>query len=118
MLEFTPNEIRIKAVELGLIQDGDELPAHLRSRAAAALVRERSAAVPPRVVSEPLLADEIVIQPGGVILVNGEVFPWLVARQAMEIGLDPDDVSTVRLTLMAKSVQILKHEPREESEKK
>lgn len=117
-VQFSDHDITAKAVHLGLIREDETLPRHLRSRVVAVLVQEAASADPKQAAHEPELADEIVIQPGGVILVNGEPFPWLVARQAMEIGLNPDDVSTVRLTLMAKSVQVLKPEPREESEQK
>lgn len=115
-VQFSDDNITAKAVQLGLIREGESLPRHQRSRVVAALLQEAAGADPKQAAREPELADEIVIQPGGVILVNGEPFPWLVARQAMEIGLNPDGTSTVRLTLMAKSVQILKPEPREESE--
>lgn len=117
-VQISDDDITAKAVHLGLIREGEPLPRHQRSRVVAALLREAASADPKQAAREPELATEIVIQPGGVILINGEPFPWLVARQAMEIGLDPDDISTVRLTLMAKSVQILKHEPPEESEQK
>ncbi|WP_344089100.1 hypothetical protein, partial [Luedemannella helvata] len=64
---------------------------------------------------EPQLAGEIVIH-GSNILIDGEHFPWLVATQPMEIGLNPDGVSTVSLTLMAATVQVIRPEPRPESE--
>ncbi|MGW2997282.1 hypothetical protein ACWDA9_38250, partial [Streptomyces sp. NPDC001193] len=63
----------------------------------------------------PPPAGEIVIH-GSSILIDGEHFPWLVAAQPMDIGLNPDGVSTVRLTLMAASVQVIRPEPRPESE--
>lgn len=112
-LQFDEADLHAKAVELGLIYASQELPANLRSRVAAALLQERATHAPG---SEPQLAKEIVIQQNGPILVDGEPFPWLVAKQPMEIGLNPDGVSTVRMTLLAESVQILKPEPREESE--
>jgi hypothetical protein len=115
-VQFTELDIRAKAVELGLIRDGDELPRHQRSKVAAVLLQEAATASPRKTEREPELAKEIVIQPGGAILVDGEPFPWLVAKQPMEIGLDPDGISTVRLTLMAGAVQIIKPEPRQESE--
>lgn len=115
-VQFTDDDIQQKAVELGLIQSGDAFPRHLRSKVVAVLMQEAASASPQQPGHEPQLAKEIVIQPGGVILVDGEEFPWLVAKQPMEIGLDPDGISTVRLTLMADAVQIIKPEPREESE--
>lgn len=114
--QFTEPDIRAKAVELGLMQDGAELPRHQRSKVVAVLLYEAANAAPRKAEREPQLAKEIVIQPGGTILVDGEPFPWLVAKQAMEVGLNPDGVSTVRFTLMAEAVQIIKPEPRPESE--
>jgi hypothetical protein len=110
-ITHTDEEIHAKAVQLGLIQDGDELPRAMRGKVLAALLREQPKAAP---AAEPALAAEIVVQPGGQILVDGEPFPWLVAKQPMEIGLDPDGISTVRMTLLAKAVQIIKPEPKEE----
>lgn len=113
-INYTDQEIRAKAVLLGLIQDGADLPRHQRGKVVAALAygdaAERQQA------PEPQLAQEIVIQPGGAILIDGEPFPWLVAGQPMDIGLNPDGVSTVRLTLMAATVQVIRPEPRPESE--
>lgn len=110
MLEFSDAEIKSKAIALHLIYDSQDLPANLRSRVVAALVEEKRAEAPRDQDQEPRLAKEIVVQPGGAILIDGEPLPWLVAKQAMEIGLNPDGVSTVRLTLMANSVQIIKPE--------
>ncbi|MFI5985039.1 hypothetical protein ACIBEA_29760 [Streptomyces sp. NPDC051555] len=113
-IKYTDEQIHVQAVHLGLIAEGDELPRNLRGKAVAALAHldaaERRAPI------EPQLAGEIVVQPGGSILVDGEPFPWLVAAQPMEIGLNPDGVSTVRLTLMAAAVQVIRPEPRPESE--
>lgn len=115
-VQFTDDDIQQKAVELGLIQSGDAFPRHLRSKVVAVLLQEAASASPQQAGREPQMAKEIVIQPGGEILVDGEVFPWIVTRQPMEIGLDPEGVSTVRMTLMANAVQIIKPEPRQESE--
>jgi hypothetical protein len=115
-VQFTELDIRAKAVELGLIEDGAELPRHQRSKVVAVLLQEAANASPKNAEREPQLAKEIVIQPGGAILVDGEPFPWLVAKQPMEIGLDPDGTSTVRMTLLTGAVQIIKPEPRQESE--
>lgn len=113
-ISYSEQEIEAKAVELGVIPAGVPLPRHMRSRVVAAMAAGDAAekAAPP----EPELAQEIVIQPGGAILINGEPFPWLIAKQPMDIGLNPDGVSTVRLTLMAATVQIIRPEPRPESE--
>lgn len=111
-IKFTDADVAAKAVQLGLIQAGEELPRQMRGRVVAALLQESAAEAGGS--PEPQLAREIVVQPGGAILVDGEPFPWLVAQQPMEIGLNPDGVSTVRLTLMAQAVQIIKPEPREE----
>lgn len=112
-ISYTDEQIRGKAVALGLIKDGADLPRQLRGRVVAALahgdVAERQR------TPEPQLAREIVIH-GSSILIDGEPFPWLVAAQPMDIGLNPDGVSTVRLTLMADTVQVIRPEPRQESE--
>jgi len=112
-ISYTDQQIREKAVSLGLIQDGADLPRHLRGKVVAAMAygdaAERQQA------PEPQLAQEIVIH-GNAILIDGEHFPWLVAAQPMDIGLNPDGVSTVRLTLMAATVQVIRPEPRPESE--
>lgn len=113
-ISYTDQQIHDKAVFLGLIEDGAELPRHLRGKVVSAMVHAETAerAAP----AEPQLAQQIVIQPGGSVLIDGQPFPWLIARQPMEISLDPDGTSTVRLTLMAAAVQIVRPEPRHESE--
>lgn len=108
-LKYTDADIAAKAVQLGLIAEGEKLPRQLRGRVVAALAQAAPLSTP-----EPQMAREIVVQPGGQILINGEPFPWLVAQQPMEIGLNPDGVSTVRMTLLARAVQIIKPEPKEE----
>jgi hypothetical protein len=112
-IKYDDADIAAKAVQLGLIQDGEELPRQMRGRVVAALLQERAASDPGK-QPEPQVAKEIVVQRGGAILVDGEPFPWLVAKQPMEIALNPDGLSTVRLTLIAEAVQIIKPEPREE----
>lgn len=105
-VRFTESDIRAEAVRLGLIRDGQELPRNLHGRVAASLVAA-SAQTPGDSRQEPRLAGEIVVQPGGTILIDGEPFPWLIATDPMDIRLTcGDGVSTVRLTLMAESVQI------------
>jgi hypothetical protein len=111
-LTYTDADIAAKAVELGLISDGEPLPRELRGKVVAALLQEQAA--PAAAAAEPQLAKEIVIQPNGLILVDGESFPWLVAQEPVDVRLNPDGVSTVRMTLLAGAVQIIKPEPREE----
>jgi len=113
-IKYTDEQIHAQAVQLGVIKAGAELPRNLRGRVVAAMAHGDAAERRPTV--EPRLAQEIVVQPGGAILVDGEPFPWLVAAQPMDIGLNPDGVSTVRLTLMAAAVQVIRPEPRPESE--
>jgi hypothetical protein len=105
-LNYTDAEIAAKAAQLGLVKDGEEPPRHMRGRVVAALAQERSGSQAE--VTDPQVAKEIVVQPNGVILVDGEQFPWIVAKAPMDIRLDPDGFSTVRLTLIADAVQILK----------
>lgn len=112
-ISYTEQQIHDKAVQLGLIDASAELPRNLRGRVVAAIAHGDAAESRPAV--EPQLAKEIVIQ-GSSILIDGEPFPWLVAAQPMDIGLNPDSVSTVRLTLMAATVQVVRPEPRSESE--
>ncbi|MFF0777095.1 hypothetical protein [Streptomyces sp. NPDC003720] len=109
-LTFTEADVTAKAVQLGLIQDGEELPRELRGKVVAALLQEEAAPA----AAQPQLAREVVIQPNGVILVDGEPFPWLVAQEPVDVHLNPDGYSTVRMTLLASAVQIIKPEPREE----
>ncbi|MGW1134426.1 hypothetical protein [Streptomyces griseoluteus] len=111
-LTYTDADIAAKAVHLGLISDGEPLPNRLRGKVVAALLQDQAA--PASADAEPQLADEIVIQPNGVILVNGEPFPWLVAKEPVDVRVDPEGVSTVRMTLLTSAVQIIKPEPREE----
>jgi hypothetical protein len=112
-IQISDDAVQARAVQLGLIQQGEILPRHLRSRVIAAMADSDSHPVG---LSEPRLAREVVIQPGGTVLVDGEPFPWLVGRQPMEITLQHDGVSSVRLTLLAAGVQIVPPEPRTESE--
>jgi hypothetical protein len=105
--EFSDSELAAKAVQLGVITEGEDLPRNMRSRVAAALVEERRAADRPEQLAEPVIAREITVR-GSEITVDGKPFPWLVARAPMDIGLAPDGSGTVRLTLLAESVQVLK----------
>ncbi|MFJ4322255.1 hypothetical protein ACIP3A_03915 [Streptomyces tricolor] len=104
--QFDDAELHAKAVELGVITEGEELPRNQRSRVAAVLLGERRAAEQPKAPAKPVRAREITVR-GSEITVDGRPFPWLVARAPMEIGLVPDGSGTVRLTLLADSVQVL-----------
>lgn len=110
-ITYTDADLAAKALQLGLINDGEELPRHLRGKVVAALLQEKATPAPD---SEPRLAESVVIQPNGVILVDGEPLSWLVAKEPVDVRVDPEGVSTVRLTLLTKTVQIIKPEPREE----
>ena len=110
-LQFTDAELHAKAVLLCLVDEGQPLPRNLRTKVAAAIVEERRAAGRAEQQAEPVCAKEIVVEPGGAVLVDGEPFPWLIANQPMEIGLNPGGVSTVRLTLLTEAVQVLKPKP-------
>lgn len=108
---FQPAEVQAKAEQLGIVEPGEPVPTAMLNKVKAALVEERRAAAPKKpAAAETRPAKSIVIEPGGSILVDGEPFPWLVARTPMEIGLAPDSagISTVRLTLLADCVQVLK----------
>jgi hypothetical protein len=109
--QFPDAELTAKAVQLGVINEGESLPRQQRSKVAAALMEERRAEARKEKAVEPVCAKEIVVEPGGQVLVDGDPFPWLIARQPMEISLNPEGISTVRLTLMAEAVQVLKPKP-------
>lgn len=111
-VQFTDEQIAAKAVQLGLVEGGEELPRRLRSRVLAALVQEsaprfRDGDVPP-------VADSIRVQPRGGIEVDGRPFPWLVQADRIDVVLEPDGSGMVRLTLPARSIEIVK--PDTESE--
>ncbi|MGW4300429.1 hypothetical protein ACWEHT_11690 [Streptomyces sp. NPDC004646] len=110
-LQFTDAELRAKAIELGVITEDQELPRSQRSRVAAALVAERQAAADRQAAPAPVEAAREITVRGSEITVDGKPFPWLVAREPMEIGLAPGGSGTVRLTLLARSVQVLKSPP-------
>jgi hypothetical protein len=114
--QFTDAELYEKALQLGVIGHGEDLPRNQRSKVVAALIEERRASARQEQAQEPTCAKEIVVQPGGAVLVDGEPFPWLIAKQPMEIGLNPEGISTVRLTLLTETVQVLKPKQNPESE--
>lgn len=108
--QFTDAELEAKAVQLGVIKSGETLPRNARSRVAAALLEERRTAAKPEKPAEPEMAKDITVR-GLEITVDGRPFPWLVARAPMDITLGTDGSGTVRLTLLAESVQVLKPQP-------
>ncbi|MGY4902571.1 hypothetical protein [Streptomyces sp. 900116325] len=116
MLQYTDQDIHAKAVELGLIYDSQELPRNLRSRVIAALAEEQRTRAPRATGPEPKVAGEIVVQPRGPILIDGEPLPWLVTTEPMDIRLADDGSGTVRLTLAANTIQIIKAEPKKEEQ--
>lgn len=109
-LSITDQDIQRKAIELGLVEEGESVPPQVRSRVAAALLQEQA----PRPTEAPPLAESIVIQPGGDIEIDGRPFPWTVQAEQMSVTLGPDGSGLVRLTLPARNVQIIK--PADESE--
>ncbi|WP_045562979.1 hypothetical protein [Streptomyces sp. FxanaA7] len=111
-VQFTDDQIATKATDLGLIQAGEELPRNLRSKVLASLIQESA----PRFQESeaPPVADSIRVQPRGCIDVDGRPFPWLVQADRIEVVLEPDGSGMVRLTLPARSIEIVK--PDTESE--
>lgn len=107
MLEFTNAEMRAKAVQLGIIKDGEDLPVGALSKIKAALVEDRRTAAHDNTAGMPPIASQIVIRPGAIEM-DGRRLP--AASDPIEIHVDPDpDIpSTVRLTLLADTVQTLK----------
>lgn len=111
-VNYPEDQIAAKAAELGLIHAGGELPRHLRSKALAALIQESASRF--RDGEAPPVADSIRVQPRGCIEVDGRPFPWLVQADRIEVVLEPDGSGMVRLTLPARSIEIVK--PDTESE--
>jgi hypothetical protein len=107
MLEFTDAELRAKAVQLGVIDRADRpMPPDAQSRVKAVLVEERRAAARPA-DEGPYVGGQITIRPGSIEL-DGRRLP--AASDPVEIHVHPDSEvpSTVRLTLLAHTVQTLK----------
>lgn len=111
-LSYSDEQIRQEAARLGLIQPGEDVPRHLRSRVVAALAAERQR--PSRGEDVPL-ASSIVVQPGGTVEVDGRPFPWIVQADRIEVTLGPDGAGMVRLTIPARNIQILKPAPESEN---
>lgn len=110
--QFTDEQIVAKAAQLGLVKGGEELPRRLRSRVLAALIHESAPRLPEG--EAPPVASSIRVQPHGGIEVDGRPFPWLVQADRIEVVLEPDGSGMVRLTLPARSIEIVK--PDTESE--
>lgn len=104
-LTVTDADIARKAVELGVIKEGEAVPAAKRSRIAAALLQEQVSRVQPADVP---VAQSIVVQPGGGVEVDGHPFPWVIQAETIEVVLDPSGSGLVRLTIPTQSVQITK----------
>lgn len=109
-LSYSDEQIQAKAEQLGLVEAGCPVPRSQRSRVVAALVAESPRAAEPQ---PPAVARQITVQPGGDITIDGQPFPWTIGRTPIEVCVNPDGVSTVRLTLLTESVQILKPAPSE-----
>ncbi|MCX4676695.1 hypothetical protein OG413_15530 [Streptomyces sp. NBC_01433] len=106
-LTITDADIAAKAVELGVIKAGENVPPAQRSRIAAALLREQL----PRTKRDDVpVAQSIVVQPGGGVEVDGRPFPWVIQAETIEVTLDPSGSGLVRLTIPTLSVQITKPE--------
>lgn len=111
-LSYSDEQIQAKAEQLGLVEPGQDLPRHLRSRVVAALAAERQR---PAKAAEVPIAQSIVIQPGSAIEVDGKPFPWVVQADQMSVTLSPDGAGMVRLSIPALNVQILKPAPESEN---
>lgn len=104
-LSYTDEQIRAKAAELGLVQPGEALPRHLRSRVVAAL----AATDLPRPAEAAPMARSITITPDR-IEIDGRPIPWLVQADRIEVAVEPDGSGMVRLTIPAGRVQIINPE--------
>jgi hypothetical protein len=108
-IRYTDEQIRGHAAHLGLIEAGQSLPQHLRSRVVASLVeqdRQGADRQEPDEGSAPAPARSIDIHPGGAIAIDGRALPWLVAPEPIAITLLPDGSGTVRLSLTADAIRV------------
>lgn len=107
MLEYTDAEIHAKAVQMGVIYESQTVPANMRSQIVAALVEERRAAAQP---SEDglYIGGQITIRPGTSIELDGQRLPAAGESVEIHVSADPDTPSTVRLTLLAHTIQTIK----------
>jgi len=111
VLTFTEDEIKAKAVQLGIIDRPDRaMPPEVRSRVKAALVEERRAAeMAARPADDgPYIGGQITIRPGAGIELDGERLPAAAEPVDIRVSTDPAVPSTVRLTLLAHTVQTIK----------
>ncbi|WP_067171198.1 hypothetical protein [Microtetraspora niveoalba] len=103
MYQFAEPEITAKAVQLGLIADGEALPANLRSKAVKAL----AAALQQQQPAEPALeVGHLVLTPDRRVLLDGHALPLQV------LDADPihvvlhGEVATIRLTVAARTITV------------
>lgn len=116
MLEFTYDEIKAKAAQLGLAYEGGdgEFPNRHRSKVVAALVEDRRAEavahIPAAQPSDdgPHIGGQITIRPGSGIELDGVALPAAAEPVEVRISADPAVPSTVRLTLLVTTVQTIK----------
>ncbi|MFE5853538.1 hypothetical protein ACFQ61_10040 [Streptomyces sp. NPDC056500] len=102
-LSVTDAEITAKAIDLGVIQPGEQVPPQQRSRIVAAILQDKKPRT--RAANVPV-AQTIVVQPGSGIDIDGRPFPWVIQADAIEVTLDPSGSGLVRLTIPTLSVQI------------
>lgn len=113
MLEFTEDEIRAKAVQLGLAYEGGDgaFPTRHRSKVVAALVEDRraeAAAAAQPTDDGPYIGGHLTIRPGERIELDGQALPAAAEPVEVRISADPNTPSTVRLTLLAHTIQTIK----------
>ncbi|MFF4779409.1 hypothetical protein ACFY05_42000 [Microtetraspora fusca] len=101
MHQFDEAELSAKAVELGLIADGQALPRHLRSHAAAALVAARQGQPPEAPEAE---AGHLVITGDRRVLLDGHALPVLVVDDDPIHVVLQGDAATIRLTIAARTI--------------
>jgi hypothetical protein len=109
VLEFSDGEIYAKAEFLGL-NDGPRVPPSARSRVVAALVEERRAGAAQPSDDGPYIGGHITIRPGVRIELDGQALPAAAEPIEVRVSADPAVPSTVRLTLLAHTVQTIKEQ--------
>ncbi|MEU5036555.1 hypothetical protein AB0G48_20750 [Streptomyces rubiginosohelvolus] len=111
-LTVTDADIARKAVQLGVIKEGQPVPPNERSRIVAALLQEQA---PRMATADVPVSQSIVVQPGGGVEIDGRPFPWVIQAETIEVTLDPSGSGLVRLTIPTLSVQITKPESEQNS---
>ncbi|MFE3485085.1 hypothetical protein [Streptomyces griseus] len=111
-LTVTDADIARKAMQLGVIEEGQPVPPNMRSRIVAALLQEQMPGVK---AADVPVAQSIVVQPGGGVEIDGRPFPWVIQAETIEVTLDPSGSGLVRLTIPTLSVQITKPESEQNS---